>query len=72
MGQPNKEAIERFFDDLFGDSINERAQLVLWSSRDKRSHWASSVQEASAIAEGKRWRFRPLLWGCSTRPCSGA
>tara|TARA_A100000172_G_scaffold77540_1_gene62069 strand:- start:1827 stop:3578 length:1752 start_codon:yes stop_codon:yes gene_type:complete len=51
MGQPNKEAIERFFDDLFGDSINERAQLVLWSSRDKRSHWASSVQEASAIAE---------------------
>ena len=49
----DREAIGGFWGDLYGDAIGEEAQLVLWTSRDKRGRWASSVEEAVAVAEAQ-------------------
>ena len=53
MGEVNAEAVGGFMARLFGDAISDTAQLVLWSARDKRSHWAASVSEAVAISEAQ-------------------
>ena len=43
--------IETFFTALYGDAVDERAKLVLWSSRNKRSQWISSLSEAAVYSE---------------------
>ena len=43
--------IESFFSAFYGDAVGEQANLVLWSSRNKRSRWAGSLSEAAAYAE---------------------
>ena len=43
--------IETFFTALYGDAVDERAKLVLWSSRNKRSQWSSSLSEAAVYSE---------------------
>ena len=43
--------IQTFFTALYGESVDERANLVLWSSRNKRSQWSSSLSEAVAHSE---------------------
>ena len=43
--------IESFFSALYGDAVDEQANLVLWSSRNKRSQWMSSLSEAAAHTE---------------------
>lgn len=47
------EATHGFLADLYGDAVDESTQLVLWTSRDKRGHWVSSVEEAVAVAEAQ-------------------
>ena len=42
---------ESFFSALYGDAVDEQANLVLWSSSNKRSQWTSSLSEAAAHAE---------------------
>lgn len=42
-----------FWEGLYGDAVDDKAQLVLWSSRDKRGHWVNSIQEAAAIAQAQ-------------------
>ena len=51
MSNSNREAIERFYYELFGDAVSETAQLVLWTPRDKRTFWTSSIEEAVAVSE---------------------
>jgi len=43
--------IESFFSALYGDAVDEQANLVLWSSSNKRSQWTSSLSEAAAHSE---------------------
>jgi len=47
----NREAVTRFYEELFGDAVCETAQLVLWTPRDKRTFWTSSIEEAVAVSE---------------------
>jgi hypothetical protein len=53
MGEVRGAAVGGFLEGLFGDSLNKEAQLVLWSSRDKRSYWVSEISEAVAVAEAQ-------------------
>jgi hypothetical protein len=49
----DREAVAGFWGELYGEAVDGNAQLVLWSSRDKRGHWAGSVEEAVAVAEAQ-------------------
>lgn len=53
MEESSKTALRSFLEDLYGDALSDTAQLVLWSTRDKRSHWTRSVEEAVAVAEAQ-------------------
>ena len=46
MAQSRPDLIRRFFNDLYGDSVANDAALVLWTAKDSRSHWMSSIEEA--------------------------
>ena len=49
----DREACGGFWTDLYGDAVDANTQLVLWTSRDKRGHWVSSVEEGVAVAEAQ-------------------
>ena len=53
MSSVDLEAIGGFFEEMYGDTISDDSRLVLWSSRDKRSQWTRSVEEAVAVAEAQ-------------------
>jgi hypothetical protein len=51
-GMIEKQAMERFFVDLFGDEVCEASRLVIFSTQSKRTTWAKSIPEAvDAAAE---------------------
>jgi len=56
-------AIRAFYEGLFGDAVDETRRLVLWTPRDKRSHWTSSVEEAVAVSEATA-AVSDLYYGC--------
>lgn len=53
MATQDREAAQSFFEEMYGETISEMARLVLWTSRDKRSTWTSSIGEAVAALESQ-------------------
>ena len=64
-------ALRGFYEGLFGDSVDETRRLVLWTPRDKRSHWTSSVEEAVAVSEATA-AASDLYYGCCLQDRSEA
>ena len=53
MGEVNAGAVGGFLEGLYGDALSSTTQLVLWSARDKRSHWVTGIEEAVTVAEAQ-------------------
>ena len=49
----DREAVRGFWEGMFGDAVDDTARLVLWSARNKRSQWASSIEDAVAGVEAQ-------------------
>ena len=57
------DSVREFLEGTFGDAVNAESQLVLWSARDKRSRWTSSIDEAVS-AVGEIARISDPYYGC--------
>ena len=66
MATIRPDLIGRFFTDLYGDSFDDvsDAALVLWSSKDTRSHWMCGIEEAVEVS-GKLSTASDLYFGVS-------
>lgn len=51
MSGIDRPAIVAFFENLYGDAVDDHSRLVLWSTRNKRTTWAKSIPEAAAAVE---------------------
>ena len=50
MAQSRPDLIRRFFTDLYGEAVAKDAALVLWTARDSRSYWTSSIEDAVEVS----------------------
>ena len=47
----DRSAFLGFFKDLYADTVDAENRLVLWTSRDKRSTWIQSIEDAGGVLD---------------------